>query len=60
MPIYAEKNMRYAHVAEIRKKYGNKRNTQRSHIRIKQTRLNRQVDRVQVAGGRTAATSSQI
>jgi len=43
MPIYAEKNMRYAHSTEICEKCGNMRNmrhTHRSSIRIKLTRLN--------------------
>jgi len=35
MPIYAEKNMRYAHFSEIREKCGIKRNMRQSHIRVK-------------------------
>jgi len=35
MLIYAEKNMRYAHFAEICRKCNNMRNMRQSHIRIK-------------------------
>jgi len=35
MPIYAGKNMRHAHFAEMCEKCGNKRNMRQSHIRIK-------------------------
>ena len=33
-PKYSEKNMRYAHFAEIRGKFKNKRNMQKSHIHV--------------------------
>jgi len=35
MPVYAEKNMRYAHIAEICEKRGNMRNMGQSQIRVK-------------------------
>jgi len=39
MPIYAQKNTRYAHFTETCEKCGNKRNMQQSHIRTKLTCL---------------------
>jgi len=35
MPIYAEKTMRYAHLAGICEKCGNMRNMQQSPVRVK-------------------------